>query len=158
MGQRFHSEVEAQLRDAGWEPGRTSSTVVTWASALRQREGDMPDAARRILAEFGGLTVGTGGAGQDHARATIQFDPTLALGEAEALSVEAGERLYPLGHLDGGHFVGFVGPNGAVWSFGVDEVLRQVGLTADDAFDRLLLGKRARHQLPYRPRGDIGAR
>ena len=80
---QFDDEVQRLLRAAGWAPGRTAvDQIEPWDEALTEF-GAMPSAARAILVEFGGLSVGERGPGIDHARGTIDFDPTMAVGESD---------------------------------------------------------------------------
>jgi hypothetical protein len=139
MTRRFDARVEERLRAAGWEPGRTveEAIVAAWETALLDTERPLPPAVQSILAEFGGLSVRQAGSGW---RRTLDFDPTLASGEADERTLPAG-RLYPLGESDGGHGLLFAAEDGAVWTYSVDQVLRMIGHDIDDALDRHLLQK-----------------
>ncbi|WP_178379812.1 SUKH-3 domain-containing protein [Cryptosporangium aurantiacum] len=62
---RFPEDVEAELRKAGWYPGRTvpAADLDRYAERLRALTADDPppvevaDSARSFLSEFGGLTI-----------------------------------------------------------------------------------------------------
>ncbi|MEU6447995.1 SUKH-3 domain-containing protein [Streptomyces sp. NPDC046979] len=57
MTRRWSPRTDTVLRTAGWRPGRAVPTA-TWESILRERGDFAPhDAARRFLAEFGGLVT-----------------------------------------------------------------------------------------------------
>jgi hypothetical protein len=67
--QRWSAETDRVLRRAGWYPGRSVCTA-EWENTLREHGGfEMHEAARRFLAEFGGLESterGPGKAGRGH--------------------------------------------------------------------------------------------
>ena len=98
----------------------------------------MPHAARQILAEFGGLTVGKPGPGVAQARGSIAFDPTLLVGESDRFP---GSGLYPLGEVDGGHGFLLADIGGRIWVSYLGSDAHTTGADIDDALDRILLGR-----------------
>ncbi|MEK7949264.1 SUKH-3 domain-containing protein [Luteolibacter soli] len=136
MKERFPSEVEAMLREAGWYPGRSELPV-----ELPNDYSIFPW-ARKALEEFGGLHVGSSGPGRDLARSNIQFEPDAAEGLAPHVSqTDDGLRLYPLGEIDNGHAHLLIDELGSVYYY-FDE-LEKVGVTLDEALINLLLGMKA---------------
>ncbi|WP_434594663.1 SUKH-3 domain-containing protein [Streptomyces sp. A5-4] len=103
MEPRWSDLTDQVLRTAGWHPGRSVPTAA-WESALREHDGfEVHEAARRFLAEFGGLVVPDRGAGRTMARMEFNLNPALATWDAEifeVLSEEAGAYLYPVGMID----------------------------------------------------------
>ncbi|NEA53438.1 hypothetical protein G3I60_04490 [Streptomyces sp. SID13666] len=76
-------EVEATLRGAGWYPGRSIDTTA-WRERLEADGFPIHSAAEEFLREFGGLTVGTGGAGITSSRAAFELNPLIARAKATA--------------------------------------------------------------------------
>ncbi|MDJ0464430.1 SUKH-3 domain-containing protein [Streptomyces sp. H27-C3] len=140
---KWSAETDSVLRAAGWHPGRSISTAA-WESALHEHDGfEIHEAARRFLAEFGGLAVPARGAGRTMARMEINLDPTLATWDAEifeVLSEEAGSYLYPIGMIDRRN--GYLGmaPDGTVFT-GMDSVTFFAD-NADEALEKLIEGIR----------------
>ncbi|WP_369408717.1 SUKH-3 domain-containing protein [Herbidospora mongoliensis] len=98
--------MEHILRRAGWQPGRHVDTS-TWRHLLESDGFVMHDAAERFLREFGGLSVGHGGAGISRAREPFEFDPLLGMGEDDRFSEwgeAVGKSIFPIGELDRGRF------------------------------------------------------
>ncbi|MBD0735738.1 SUKH-3 domain-containing protein [Streptomyces sp. CBMA29] len=142
IGTRWSAETDWALRRCGWRPDRTVPTT-DWERRLREDDADfvMHDAARRFLGEFGGLEIDQRGPGRTAARSPFRLDPLAALHESEIfddLSEQAGERLYPLGAVDGG--VGYLSmaPTGAVY-LGMDDAGLLAG-SGDKALNKLIEG------------------
>ncbi|MEV5254610.1 SUKH-3 domain-containing protein [Streptomyces werraensis] len=142
-GQRWSAETDRVLREAGWRPGRTVSTE-EWENALKERGGfEMHEAARRFLAEFGGLESTARGPGRTMARMGFSLDPTAAEWEDEifdVLSEEAGTDLYPIGEADRRNSFLGIAPTGAVY-IGRDSVVL-LAHTAEEALEKLIEGIR----------------
>lgn len=130
------------LRAAGWHPGREVPTAA-WESLLRERGGfEIHDAARRFLAEFGGLAVPARGPGVTSAKVAFTLDPSAAEWDDEifdVLSEEAGAYLYPLGEAD--HRNAYLGmaPDGSVY-IGMDTATPLSG-SGDGALEKLVEGR-----------------
>lgn len=131
------------LREAGWLPGRSVSTT-EWESTLRERGGfEIHHAARRFLAEFGGLLIDVHGPGKTMGKAPVRLDPLAAEWEDEifdVLSEEAGASLYPVGETDRRNNYLGIAPSGAVY-IGMDSV-RLLADTGDEALEKLIEGIR----------------
>ncbi|MCL7424174.1 SUKH-3 domain-containing protein [Streptomyces sp. YS415] len=142
-GQRWSEETDRVLRGAGWYPGRSVSTV-EWENTLSEHGGfEIHEAARRFLAEFGGLESKERGPGKTMARMGFTLDPTLAEWDDEifdVLSEEAGTDLYPIGEADRRNLYLGIAPNGAVY-VGMDSVTL-LAETADEALEKLVEGIR----------------
>ncbi|MER7570301.1 SUKH-3 domain-containing protein [Streptomyces sp. NPDC126514] len=141
--QRWSAETDRVLRRTGWYPGRSVCTV-EWENTLREHGGfEMHEAARRFLAEFGGLESGERGPGKTMARMGFALDPTVAEWDDEifdVLSEQAGADLYPIGAVDRrNHYLG-IASNGAVY-VGMDSVML-LAETADEALEKLVEGIR----------------
>ncbi|GLW51943.1 hypothetical protein Stsp02_76030 [Streptomyces sp. NBRC 14336] len=140
---RWSAETERVLRAAGWHPGRTVLTA-TWEATLRERGGfRISEAARRFLAEFGGLASTERGPGKTMARMGFTLDPTVAEWDDEifdALSEAAGVELYPIGEADRRNLYLGMDPNGAV-HVGMDSAVRLAD-TGDAALEKLVEGVR----------------
>ncbi|MFJ8495936.1 SUKH-3 domain-containing protein [Streptomyces sp. NPDC094038] len=102
----FSSGAQAVLRDAGWFPGRRVDTSA-WMATLGASGIAAYDAARKFLAEFGGLVVDISGPGIDRAREPFELDPLLCSGEEDRF-LEWGEEiwhsLFPIGVFDMGRY------------------------------------------------------
>ncbi|MFG2326693.1 SUKH-3 domain-containing protein [Streptomyces sp. NPDC048568] len=139
MSQRWSTRTETVLRRAGWRPGRAVPTV-TWESVLRERGGFAPhEAARRFLAEFGGLVTYGWPADTIATSSAISFDPLTAEWQDERFaraSREAGAPLYPVGTADEGATLLGLGEDGSL------HLLRDqaefLSTTTDQALDRLV--------------------
>lgn len=140
---RWSAETDRVLRQVGWYPGRSVSTA-EWENTLREHGGfEIHEAARRFLAEFGGLESTERGPGQTMARMGFTLDPTVAEWEEEifdVLSEEAGTNLYPIGEADRRNLYLGIAPNGEVY-VGMDSVT-QLAETADEALEKLVEGIR----------------
>ncbi|MBC2908239.1 SUKH-3 domain-containing protein [Streptomyces cupreus] len=141
--QRWSAETDRVLRRAGWYPCRSVSTA-EWESTLLERGGfEIHEAARRFLAEFGGLESAERGPGQTMARMGFTLDPTVAEWEDEifdVLSEEAGTDLYPIGAADRRNVYLGIAPTGAVY-VGMDSVTL-LAETPDGALEKLVEGIR----------------
>ena len=102
---RFHRRTRRILTAAGWHAGRAVDTA-RWEAELAADGFPAPHpVALRFLAEFGGLTVPSGGAGVTRAREPFALVPTECSGEAERFiewGAEIGRDLAPIGVLAGG--------------------------------------------------------
>ena len=105
--QRFPTEVEAVLREAGWSEGRRVPDVAadaireisTRTAATGSRHAAFP-AAERALVEFGALYVDQDGPGVALRRRPFAVDPTMvppSVATLEAFGRALGVALYPLG-------------------------------------------------------------
>ncbi|MFI9768216.1 SUKH-3 domain-containing protein [Streptomyces sp. NPDC052415] len=141
--QRWSAETDRVLRRAGWYPGRSVCTA-EWENTLREHGGfEMHEAARRFLAEFGGLESTERGPGKTMARMGFTFDPTVAEWDDEifdVLSGQAGVDLYPIGSADRRNNYLGIASNGAVY-VGMDSVTL-LAETADEALEKLVEGIR----------------
>ncbi|WP_370413188.1 SUKH-3 domain-containing protein [Streptomyces fradiae] len=89
---RFPVNIDAALREAGWQPGRWDIKLAEqWADTLRghvspggHRHSVFP-AVVEAWAEFGGLRVTAPGHGRQIAPATLRFDPLTGLHLARTL-------------------------------------------------------------------------
>ncbi|GAA2797350.1 SUKH-3 domain-containing protein [Streptomyces showdoensis] len=89
---RFPVNVDAALREAGWQPGRWDMKLAEeWADTLRahvtpagHRHSVFP-AAVEAWAEFGGLHVTAPGHGRQIAPAAVRFDPLAGIHLARTL-------------------------------------------------------------------------
>ncbi|WP_367130336.1 SUKH-3 domain-containing protein [Saccharothrix sp. HUAS TT1] len=142
MGRRWSEETERVLGEAGWRPGREVPTD-GWESLLRERGGfEAHDAARRFLAEFGGLAVPARGPGVTSAKLSFTLDPSAAEWDDEIfdyLSQEAGAPLYPLGEVDRRNSYLGMAPDGSVY-LGMDSVMH-LAESGDLALERLVEGR-----------------
>ncbi|MEU8620173.1 SUKH-3 domain-containing protein [Streptomyces sp. NPDC048623] len=104
---RFPVNVDAALREAGWQPGRWDMKLAEqWADTLRghvspggDRHAVFP-AVVEAWAEFGGLRITAPGHGRQIAPATVRFDPLAGLHLARTLGDlgrALGTELAPLG-------------------------------------------------------------
>jgi hypothetical protein len=139
---RWSAEADRVLRLAGWYPGRSVPTE-QWERTLYQEDEGfvIHEAARRFLAEFGGLEINQKGPGRTMARSPFRLDPLLAKWDYEifeVLSEEAETYLYPIGDLSRGNFYLGMAANGAVF-VGMDSLVAD---TADEALDKLIRGVR----------------
>ncbi|MEU8979097.1 SUKH-3 domain-containing protein [Streptomyces sp. NPDC048309] len=141
--QRWSAETDRVLREAGWYAGRSVPTQ-EWEASLRACGGfEIHEAARRFLAEFGGLQSSERGPGRTMARMGFRLDPTVAEWDDEifdVLSEEAGVDLYPIGEADRRNCYLGIAPNGAVY-IGMDNVTL-LAETADKALEKLAEGIR----------------
>lgn len=105
----FSREVEEELRAAGWEPER-SVNAAEWLSTYELRGIVVHEAAKKFLAEFGGLKFLLSGPGVSSAREPFELDPMLCLGEEDRFSewgADIGHSLFPIGELaEGRYFLG----------------------------------------------------
>ncbi|MEV5955890.1 SUKH-3 domain-containing protein [Streptomyces sp. NPDC051987] len=140
---RWSAETERGLRAAGWFPGRSLPTR-EWETTLLEHGGfGIHDAARRFLAEFGGLESRERGPGKTMVRMGFSLDPTAAEWDDEifdVLSEEADTELYPIGSADRRNSYLGIAPDGAVY-IGMDSVTL-LAETSDRALGKLVEGIR----------------
>ncbi|TLS45926.1 hypothetical protein FE633_12270 [Streptomyces montanus] len=144
IGARWSAETDRVLRLAGWHPGRSVSTE-EWQRVLHEEdEGfEMHDAARRFLAEFGGLEINQQGPGRTMGRSPFRLDPLVAKWDFEIIDVqseEVGTYLYPIGDASHGNFYLTMDANGAVYH-GMDYVYLLAD-TGDKALEKLIEGNK----------------
>jgi hypothetical protein len=131
--------------------------TATWESILRERGGfEVHEAARRFLAEFGGLVTYGWPPDSILTRSAIRFDPLKAEWDSETfarLSKEAGTLLCPVGQADSGNSYLGIAADGAVYLAKEHAELLAAGV--DQALDRLvqLQGTRAGVWAPDVPVG-----
>jgi hypothetical protein len=137
-GRRWAEETDRVLRAAGWSPGRSVPTA-TWESVLHLHgEFEMHEAARRFLAEFGGVGIPFREPGDSMPWGEFRLDPLLALWDDEIfddLSEQAGTYLYPIGMIDRRNQYLGIAEDGAVY-VGMDSVAL-LAPTPDEAVRRL---------------------
>lgn len=93
---RFPPEVARVLLDAGWFPGRDiGAEIDAWAAARLGGPAIFP-AARAVLAEFGGLTIGDR-AGWGFTSYLYPARSGVVLGRSPGLTEEYGIAAFPLG-------------------------------------------------------------
>ncbi|MFI7319367.1 SUKH-3 domain-containing protein [Streptomyces venezuelae] len=140
---RWSDESDGVLRAAGWCPGRSVATA-EWERVLHEHGGfEMHEAARRFLAEFGGLASVERGPGRTMARMGSRLDPLAAEWDDEVfdvLSEEAGAYLYPVGEADRRSTYLGIAPDGKVYA-GMDSV-SLLADTGDEALEKLIEGIR----------------
>lgn len=138
---RFSGDIERVLRAFGWHPGRA---VADWQREVESKLGGefvAFDAAREVLTEFGALVLDLEGPGESVALGRVSFDPLCALGESDRFDEfgkVAGERLYPLGEYDNGHFFIGIGMSGAIYC--LMDSLQVVGGNIDEAVHAFVEG------------------
>lgn len=123
---------------AGWHQGRDVRGALQLPSDF-----DIFPAALQVLREFGMLRVGGAGVGTDRARSTLDLNPSLAEGEFdrfEPFEDRIGDKLYPLGEVDGGYGFLAIDTQGRV--FWVMDFIQFVAERFDEALEVLLLGKK----------------
>lgn len=131
---RFGFLVRLMLWRAGWLAN--VERIVPWEDLPLD---PFPD-AKKIISEFYGLTVGSGGRGKHCGRVTLTFDPKAIDGKlVEDLENELGQSVYPLGEVDRGHAYFFVAKDGAIYMW-FDGPPIMVAHSFDDALQRMLLG------------------
>jgi hypothetical protein len=124
---------------AGWTSGRR----VDLSASV-----PLDHPASAILAEFGGLTVGDGGAGQECAKTTLAFkyvesERSIAVW-ADLLQV----RLVGVADASHGHGELYVDDSGGYYlASAVHDAFSFAGASFAEAMERLLLGRRSRPML-----------
>lgn len=130
------SPVRQLFDAAGWQKqegsGLSLESVATAA-----------EVAKSVIAEFGGLLVGSVGAGKEQAASNVHFY-TKAKSEVsiviEAWSARLG-RLCAVATAHNEHIIIFVGNGGKYYAFtDPDDQLYSIGQTFSEAMERLLLG------------------
>ena len=94
------------LREAGWVPGRQVDTS-RWIGAWEAAGIAAHEAARRFLAEFGGLDISISGRGVNRGREPFELDPLQCLGEEDRFGAwgdELGRSIFPIGVFDMGRY------------------------------------------------------
>ncbi|MFE1586606.1 SUKH-3 domain-containing protein [Streptomyces sp. NPDC058737] len=138
---RSSGETERLLRAGGWFPGRSVPTD-TWEGILLEiGQFEMPESARRFLAEFGAVTVPYRSPRTSMPCPEFSLDPLLAFWDAEIiedLSEQAGVTLYPIGMRDRRNRHLLMAEDGAVYE-GMDSVWL-LAPTPDQAVERLTGG------------------
>jgi hypothetical protein len=154
--QRWSSETDGVLRKAGWQPGRAVATE-TWEWILRERGSFVVhEAARRFLAEFGGLVSYGWPADSRVTQSAIRFDPLTAEwdeGTFARLSEKAGTPLCPVGRADNGNSYLGMGENGVLYL--AREDVEPLGDSADQGLD-LLVRSQATMAGLWAPRTPVG--
>ncbi|MFJ8188365.1 SUKH-3 domain-containing protein [Streptomyces sp. NPDC096094] len=139
MTRPWSPRTEGVLRRAGWQPGRSVPTA-TWEAVLRERGAfEAHDAARRFLAEFGGLVTHGWPADTSRKPTAIGFDPLAAEWQDERFaraSREAGTPLYPVGTADEG--AGLLGMSDGGALHLVRDRVELLATATDQALDRLV--------------------
>ena len=149
MESRFPPDVTAVLVRYGWKPDRdVYGQVAAWLDELVENQPwlaeDRPEAmtvARRVLAEFGGLSLPMHGRGQETGRIPVEFHPGPELPDTyayEHLDERVGAALFPLGTLDDGRFDLVVDGTGRVYLTG--DIDGYLGASIDEALVRLIRG------------------
>jgi hypothetical protein len=154
MSERFAPDVEAALRDAGWQPGRKldAEALAEMHRAVSARSGvfggklTVSFAADPVLAEFGGLVIGGDREGLQVSPRPFAIDPTMAAHSVETL-IDAGRalgtQLYPVGVEGDEDAVLAIASTGAV--IAVDPVGEWLlGDTFDEALETLVTGRAPR--------------
>lgn len=128
------------LTQAGWSPERDVGPMITlWKERLeRAGFGEMFPAARKILAEFGGLRTEERGIGARGARSRVSFYPECAVGEEERFVLDdcPATSLFPLGEVDDGQC--FLGTDREGRVFLVDQEARMIANNIYEALERLV--------------------
>ncbi|MDN3024790.1 SUKH-3 domain-containing protein [Streptomyces sp. S.PB5] len=136
---RWSSETDGVLRRAGWQQGRSVATE-TWEAILRERGSFvLHEAARRFLAEFGGLVTYGWPADSAVTQSAVRFDPLAAEWDQETfarLSEKAGTPLCPVGRADSGNSYLGVAENGALYL--AREDVEQLADSADRGLEVLV--------------------
>lgn len=102
----FSADSESVLIAHGWIPGRHVD-IAPWVGPLAAGGIAAHEAARRFLAEFGGLSIRISGQGVNRAREPFELDPLRCLGEEDRFQSwgdELGRSIVPVGILDRGRF------------------------------------------------------
>ncbi|MFJ8186183.1 SUKH-3 domain-containing protein [Streptomyces sp. NPDC096105] len=143
-------QTDAVLRRAGWRPGRFVRTG-TWEAVVPERGGcAVHDAARRFLAEFGGLVTYGWPAGPVTTWSAVRFDPLVAAWHRERL----GSGLCPVGTADQGAGLLGIDEDGVLHL--VRDRVEPLGATLGQALDRLIATQRTRARL-WKSRGPADA-
>jgi hypothetical protein len=137
---RFSPLVADVLRKSGWFAGRDVSQ-----SFFSPPEFALFPEAEEVLKEFGGLRLGSCGAGVDFATSDVVIDPGLATHLKEELkgyehSVKA--KLFPLGEVHRGHGYLVIDEQGRVYL--LSDELAPFASTFSRSLEMLLLGKNAK--------------
>ncbi|GAA3002985.1 SUKH-3 domain-containing protein [Kitasatospora albolonga] len=149
--------MAAELKQAGWHPGRWQiRQAEEWADAL-VAHGDPQGvqhsvfpAAIEAWAEFGGLAFDLSGAGREIARTPFLLDPRCGLHQPRTLADlgrALGRRVAPLGEESYGQALLALDEDGRVYS--LDHAGEwYLGRSVDQAVGALVLGLRPERLLP----------
>ncbi|MEQ8142449.1 SUKH-3 domain-containing protein [Streptomyces sp. OP7] len=134
-------QTHGVLRRAGWRPGRSVRTR-TWEAVVLVRGGRVVhDAARRFLAEFGGLVTYGWPADPVTTWSAVRFVPLVAAWHRERL----GPDLCPVGTADQGAALLGIDEDGVLHM--VRDRAEPLGARLDQALDRLIATQRTRARL-----------
>jgi hypothetical protein len=142
---RFAPAVREVLERAGWSPDRRvpEAQLQAWADSLGMV---MPESARQVLGEFGGIATTQLAPGVDLAREPFVLDPLLAVHEEDRFQEFRDsyglDDLYPLGESAGGHW--FIAIDGDGRTYLLMDDIRVLGETFDAALEALAVGRAAR--------------
>ncbi|GHH63010.1 SUKH-3 domain-containing protein [Lentzea cavernae] len=139
MSPRFAPDVENRLTRAGWFPGRKVDTE-SWRGRLEEEGFVFPQAVLRFLEEFDGLYIEHDGPAADVGRYPVEFNPVLAVGEADRFAewgADVGRTIAPLGEFERGQF--FLGMDETGEIYHVSNWVARYGV-GDAGLERLLLG------------------
>ncbi|MDW4911143.1 SUKH-3 domain-containing protein [Streptomyces sp. ADMS] len=150
------------LRSAAWYPGR-SVPIEKWENLLRDYGGfRIHEAARRFLAEFGGLATDEWTPGPIMPQSPFRFDPFSGEANGTALaelgdtftgfSKQAGTHLYPIGRADSGDSYLGMAVDGAVYIG--QESTELLADTAYEALENLVMERNTGAPLPFVLTGD----
>ncbi len=134
MTHGWPNEVAALLAGAGWRPGRTVAVPA-----------DVPieHAAHGILAEFGGLSVGHVGAGEECATSDVSFEFRPG-GDVQEWSTRVKGVLVGVAVSHHAHAELYVDTGGRCFLVSpIDGSFAFIGASIREALVRLLLGRRA---------------
>uniref|UniRef100_A0AAU3I9U1 SUKH-3 domain-containing protein n=1 Tax=Streptomyces sp. NBC_01393 TaxID=2903851 RepID=A0AAU3I9U1_9ACTN len=111
--------TQATLRSAGWFSGRRVDTSL-WRVSFAEAGLVLHPAAEEFLAEFGGLRVGSRGAGVTRAREAFDLDP-MSLWRSEedrfaAWNEARGAMVFPVGELGLGQALLGIDEHGELYS------------------------------------------
>jgi len=153
LSRRWSAQTDGVLRAAGWWPGRSVRTE-TWVALLGERGAFIVhEAARRFLAEFGGLVTYGWPADSAVTQSAVRFDPLAVEWDGETfgrLSEEAGRPLCPVGRADNGSSYLAMAESGALYL--ARERAELLDESTDQGLDRLIRAQAAMAAL-WSPRG-----
>jgi hypothetical protein len=150
MSERFPPSVVEVLEAAGWRDGRRDDpqaqswalTVASFASPDGSQH-EVVGPAIEAYAEFGGVRVRGGGAGEQIVRSTFTINPLRALPTVRTLAALAGAIGAPLTPLgEEGDGVGLLAVDATGRVFLLDHAGDwHLGSTVDEALTNLVLGR-----------------
>jgi hypothetical protein len=124
--------------EAGWHTGR--QVVANYEGLEHLRSFSL---ATEIARTFGGLQVGSCGAGRDCARSDIKFTASASAADRFAIAKleSPGDDLCPIGNAHHGNIELYLDSCGRMLAYSIpDGSLRVVGVSFWDGVERLLLG------------------